>query len=584
MKKITTYFTICSMVFIGCRSEDNAFNNKSNQSINMGTIVLQERDPNSPLILSNKKNRISTQSIASIRSIPNQPLELQYYLGRSYKIQDIPVADPTNVSFPVIDIEKLYILNPNLFQITDVIKSDSKSFAYNSFDRYENKSSVTNKVNSGFKLNFSVFSIGSKKTLTEVFTKTKIEENKRIFGELNISILATSYRLRNGYFDKEIAEKYLHRDFVNELYNSSYTDLIKNYGPFILTRFFSGGKATGLFTGLYNKSTTIEEKERDMEKDINASFSVDEKKGDNKSTADIKIGRKNTNNFNISNEISQMETSVKTIGGAYGFTGFTIPKNINDLDINLSGWASSLNDKRTHTLVEIDDNGLNLLSDYLLEANFKKASDYYSTYELKDRKLREPSIIIRAHYCFDCDSDRPDPMRAVVMLYTRFGDSIILDIDRLLDDTDLPTHPTMGKAGLGPLHEHNSYENWGWKIIKIGEIIKNKLKNVYNIKYDVTAFGNECGYSQECTEISADYKGFPFVSSFKFDENNAKKYVNPHNNITYILSTNRENKKFAYAIHDDYVLDTYGMREWFSSLPSIQITSQELNQYTIVGL
>lgn len=587
MKKIFTYFTICSIVFTGCRSEDNAFNKKDKQDINLGTIILQERDPNSPLTLSNKKLKSSIQPIAITRAIPNQPLELQYYLGRSYKIQDIPVADPTNVSFPVIDIEKLYVINPNLFQITDVIKNDSKSFAYNSFDRYENKSSVTNKVNSGFKLNFSVFSIGSKKTLTEVFTKTKIEENKRIFGELNISILATSYRLRNGYFDKEIAEKYLHRDFVNELYNSSYTDLIKNYGPFILTRFFSGGKATGLFTGLYNKSTTIEEKERDMERDINASFSVDEKKSDNKSTADIKIGRKNTNNSNISNEISQMETSVKTLGGAYGFTGFTIPKNINDLDINLSGWASSLNDKRTHTLVEIDDNGLSLLSDYLLETNFKNVSDYYLTGNLKERELKEPSIIIRSHYCYECYLGEADQMRAVAMLYTRFGDCIILDIDKLLEDEDLPVHPTLGKAGLGTLHEHNSGENWGWKIIKIGEIIKNKLKKIYNIKYDVVVWGQSCGYADDCMGERIDinaYRTYPFIPFFKFNENNAKRYVNANNNITYILSTNRENKKFAYAIHDDYVLDTYGMRAWVNSLPSVQITSQELGQYTIVGL
>ncbi|MCL1673075.1 MAC/perforin domain-containing protein [Elizabethkingia ursingii] len=579
MKKRITYFIIFSIVFTGCRSEDNAFNKKDKQNINLGAIILQERDPNFPLTLSNKEIKSSIQSIASTKAIPNQPLELQYYLGRSYKIQDIPVADPTNVSFPVIDIEKLYVLNPNLFQITDVIKNDSKSFAYNSFDRYENKSSVTNKVNSGFKLNFSVFSIGSKKTLTEVFTKTKIEENKRIFGELNISILATSYRLRNGYFDKEIAEKYLHRDFVNELYNSSYTDLIKNYGPFILTRFFSGGKATGLFTGLYNKSTTIEEKERDMERDINASFSVDEKKGDNKSTADIKIGRKNTNNSNISNEISQMETSVKTLGGAYGFTGFTIPKNINDLDINLSGWASSLNDKRTHTLVEIDDSGLSLLSDYLLETNFKRVSDYYLTGNLKERKLKEPSIIIRAHDCLECSEELQ--MKAVAMLYTRFGDCLILDIDRLLEDTNLSSHPIMGKAELGRVDEA-----WLWKdkLMKIGEIIKEKLNNIYKIKYDIYILGNGCGYTDDCPESGLGvYKKYPFIP-FTIHENSAKKYVNANNNITYILSTNRDNKKFAYAIHDDYVFDTYGIRSWVNSLPSVQITSQELGQYTIVGL
>ncbi|WP_407485184.1 MAC/perforin domain-containing protein [Elizabethkingia miricola] len=586
MKKKITYFIVCSLIFIGCRSEDNAFSsNKEKQNIDLGTIILQERDSNSLLTLSNKGMKSSAQAMAGTRAIPNQPLELQYYLGRSYKIQDIPIADPTNVSFPIIDIEKLYALNPNLFQITDIGKSDPKSFAFTSFDRYESKSSITRKVSSGFKLNLLVFSIGSKKTLTEIFTKTKVEENKRVFGELNVSILANSYRLRNGSFDKEIAEKYLHRDFVNELYNSSYTDVVNNFGPFILTKFFSGGKATALFTGLYNKSTTIEEKEREMERNIGASFELKKKrdeKDDNKSTLDINIGRKNSDNTNISNEISQMEASVKTLGGGYGFSGFTIPKNINDIDINLSGWAASLNDKKTHTLVEIDDNGLSLLSEYLLEDNFKNAYDYYLTGRMKERKLQEPAIIIRSHYCFECYLGEPDQMRAVAMLYTRFGDCIILDIDKLLENEDLPIHPTLGKAGLGTLFDHNRGENWGWKIIKIGEIVKNKLKDIYKIKYDVRVFTGDCGYVGDCDGLS-EYKGYPFVQ-FKFDENNAKKYVNANNNITYILSTNRDNKKFAYAIHDDYILDTYGIRSWVNGLPSVQITSQELGQYTIVGL
>ena len=50
-----------------------------------------------------------------------------------------------------------------------------------------------------------------------------------------------------------------------------------------------------------------------------------------------------------------METSVKTIGGSPFFSNFSIPTKVDNADINLSQWVSSLNDKNTHTGVSVVD-------------------------------------------------------------------------------------------------------------------------------------------------------------------------------------------------------------------------------------
>ena len=44
------------------------------------------------------------------------------------------------------------------------------------------------------------------------------------------------------------------------------------------------------------------------------------------------------------------------------------------------------------------------------------------------------------------------------------------------------------------------------------------------------------------------------------------------------------NKKYAFSIHKDYLLDTYGLRDFVNSLPVTKISTEELFNYTIVAL
>ena len=67
------------------------------------------------------------------------------------------------------------------------------------------------------------------------------------------------------------------------------------------------------------------------------------------------------------------------------------------------------------------------------------------------------------------------------------------------------------------------------------------------------------------------------------DEKKMKKFKHPNYNITYLLYAD-EKKKCGFAIHDEYILDTYGIRDLYNSLPDTIITQKQLQEYTIIGL
>lgn len=141
--------------------------NQDHQSIETNgdskDILLQDRDPNSPLILTNKKNEKNGKT--SVNSIPDEILDLRYYLGRSYLLNTNLDGNAESVRFKVIDIERFLNENPGYYLPVDIGTGKANSFSYTSFDRYENKSNYTKKISGGFNLNLGLFSIGAKRSV-----------------------------------------------------------------------------------------------------------------------------------------------------------------------------------------------------------------------------------------------------------------------------------------------------------------------------------------------------------------------------------------------------------------------------------
>ena len=84
---------------------------------------------------------------------------------------------------------------------------------------------------------------------------------------------------------------------------------------------------------------------------------------------------KNPKDGNSSTEtksFSELHVSIKTLGGAYGYNVATPPYDVKSTSINLTSWLQSLNDSRTHTMIDIQDGGLYPISDFILEENLSK--------------------------------------------------------------------------------------------------------------------------------------------------------------------------------------------------------------------
>lgn len=71
---------------------------------------------------------------------------------------------------------------------------------------------------------------------------------------------------------RKIAADYLDELFVDALYNSSMVELMQSYGEFVLTGYYTGGRASALFYGVDTNSIQFDSKEKDMDVAINASY------------------------------------------------------------------------------------------------------------------------------------------------------------------------------------------------------------------------------------------------------------------------------------------------------------------------
>ena len=124
---------------------------------------------------------------------------------------------------------------------------------------------------------------------------------------------------------------------------------MQSYGEFVLTSYYTGGRASALYYGLDKQSTDFKSKERDMDKSINASYSWDK----NSASGDFSIGTKDGNSSTANESFSELRVSIKTLGGAYGHNVATPPYDVKNTSINLTSWLQSLNDSRTHTMIDI---------------------------------------------------------------------------------------------------------------------------------------------------------------------------------------------------------------------------------------
>lgn len=507
------------------------------------SIVFQERDASLPIV-PYREGTIRRQALAASPALSD-------YLGCAYRDNTSVMGDPENFTYSVVDLNRLRTDHPDYCSSRALLRNEAYSYAYTSDESFESKSTIKEKFSTGFELNLGFFKIGHKKRMERLFSTSYSEQSRDALGELTIEVQNALFTLMNTpVVNRRIAGEYLRPDFVEILYNSTIDELLDTYGTFVATGYYTGGRASAFYYGHEYQYSDAAMREEGLERDIEASFSWNK----SSTSGSLSFGNNTGSSTAHRSAFQSVQVALKTIGGTKD-TGVSIgAKNLNEVQIDMSKWLSSLDNTNNHTVIGIQDGGLSPLSDYLLEANFRNRIQGTHLGKVSTEALQIPYVVIE-----NIEVSTLKAVRAV--LHTRHNDLIFLG-------------NCMHKQGL------------------ITEIYKGAIVPQEGILVPTSSEARQLA-EQKSTYYQLDiriqntglshYNPYEKVNLGEVDESKMKKFVNTRNGMVYLFDAQ---KKVAFSFpDDDYTVDVYGIRDWVERMPTGTVSMTLLERdYTIVGL
>ena len=510
-------------------------------------IILQERNPNLPLeeklILSKPQTRKSNSGKDEI------------FLGYSYKIKDRNHIQGSinSLGFPIIDIDSIRKYRPSYLQEKLITVTETNIFTYNNLDKYLYDSRFGKKVSSEFTFNPKVFATEKKEAITKLFGNIE----KATYGELEVSFIKGQSTLNHLPSSRLwYISQFQNHIFTNILYNAPMASILNEFGEFILTDYFTGGKVYALFASKAKEGTTAQQKEDDMYTSINTSVI-----NLNNATS-INLGF-NGSNFDATKTFKSTDTylDMKTFGGEVS-QSVAINTKVSNINIDLTPWRYSLKDMANNTMIDIADNSLYPLSAFVLEQNFKqRLDDTFNEILPANKELVPPRIeIVRVLARTTPSNEALYDVAAV--LVTRQTDRIILSDAMASSATD---------------EELRKNEN--------NEVSMQKVEKIATEKSKFFSSDIEISYNKD-TKLNPTLKSPLSIELTGFNERNFYRFYYEKTNIEYIYDP-ATHLCLSYYINkgDDRILDIYGIRNWIESLPEKKISITTLaNSYKIIGL
>ncbi len=543
MKKIWSVLALSSLVWLcGCNKTDE------DKSIPIaddeGDIILRERDPDYPLTdyvaerLTNRLNIVGDIYFGNM-------------VGRSFKVADYPLESLKNIGIRVIDIDKYSDDYPDAYYSVPIKESRSTSFSFYGFDRYETKSQVKDVIKDGYQINCLLFKIGTERTYSKVFTEESSSEAEYIYGEMNIKFCDRKYELfMPEYLKNEILYKYLSPGFVKFTYYYTPKEFIDSFGAFILTKFISGGKVTGLFRGKRKYSQYIEKTV--LEKNMNTEMSVciSEKSSDGNDSesisSNLSIGKSTQKFVSETNQFRKIEFSINTVGGLPVYANFTDARELCAPTVDLSTWCNSLSNESNLAIAELPAGCLIPITEAIEEDNLKEILyEYYKTgtcvWPLT--KFEEPKIYLSKKIL-------QEGTQYYTHLVTRYGEDVLIRTRYLPDNNDYDRYYSEERQRVGALFPHLAIH------------ARNSLAVIYP-------------------------QSFQEADRSEFDVDFMRRYVDPLTGKTYLLTHDDvSGELIGYTLFDSRIINDYGLAELIASLPEADVSgvAEIRKKYRLIAL
>ena len=519
-----------------------------------GDVVIQKRNPNLPEVVTKAPTFEEglTRNNATIGSSDK-------FLGYGYKLYNgnyIP-SDFDNFTHSILNIEAIKAYDESYVDEKYPNWNDQSSYTYYNFDDYTHFSNESKTIKTGFSLNLGLFSIGKKRTTVETFRTFINETMEQTYGEMNILFAHGKFMLLNSSGSTKVyARQFLRRSFINNLYTSTISSVINSYGDLVVVGYYTGGRAFAQYMGNAASSTNVEQRTKSLDTSITASLTYE---GDSLN-ASFGFNGKNGNFDSTVYKKQDIFLRVKTLGGIQNEeSAINTTMSLKDINIDLQSWRKSLNDSKNHTVIDLTQEGLFPMSDFVLERNFQRRFDDTSkNILLPVTRLYTPSIMI-TRVLKKTSTSGDNLYEVAAVLVTRQGDQIVL---------------SNGNATDAELKQNEDNNVFLEKAKAIAEEKSKYFSSDIQISYNTTKRLNPMFRSPLCIVLE------------NFNENGFYKYYNETTNMEYLYDpTTKLCFSFLADDGDESMLEVYGLSTWVSNLTEKRISMATLaNLYTIIGL
>lgn len=519
-----------------------------------GDVVIQKRNPNLPEVVTKAATFEEglTRNNATIGSSDK-------FLGYGYKLYNgnyIP-SDFDNFTHSILNIEAIKAYDESYVDEKYPNWNDQSSYTYYNFDDYTHFSTESKTIKTGFSLNLGLFSIGKKRTTVETFRTFINETMEQTYGEMNILFAHGKFMLLNSSGSTKVyARQFLRRSFINNLYTSTISSVINSYGDLVVVGYYTGGRAFAQYMGNAASSTNVEQRTKSLDTSITASLTYE---GDSLN-ASFGFNGKNGNFDSTVYKKQDIFLRVKTLGGIQNEeSAINTTMSLKDINIDLQSWRKSLNDSKNHTVIDLTQEGLFPMSDFVLERNFQRRFDDTSkNILLPVTRLYTPSIMI-TRVLKKTSTSGDNLYEVAAVLVTRQGDQIVL---------------SNGNATDAELKQNEDNNVFLEKAKAIAEEKSKYFSSDIQISYNTTKRLNPMFRSPLCIVLE------------NFNENGFYKYYNETTNMEYLYDpTTKLCFSFLADDGDESMLEVYGLSTWVSNLTGKRISMATLaNLYTIIGL